>query len=351
MLTAFRDQFKDADDDLARQVLSTYDQVVTNSSLSRPAGACGFSGAVIWQVHTDQHAYALRRWPPDGLPAGRLRALHHFLKHLHQSGVTEVPLPLANRQGETLADAYGSLWQVEPWMPGVADFHAAPSDARLASAMRVLARLHRAAAEYDCRADGCFWFARVAAAPSPACSERRQLISRWSNARCTDAVRCVQADPCAEFRELAGSILHCFCIAYRTVDCELQAMESVPVRLHPCLRDLWHDHLLFTGDELTGLVDPSAARTESVAADLSRLLGSLVGDAAGRWDDALSIYRQVRPLTLEESRLIQTLDRSSVLLSGLTWIERRRSGRLEDSDLTRVLPRLRTILARLQHLV
>lgn len=30
------------------------------------------------------------------------------------------------------------------------------------------------------------------------------------------------------------------------------------LRLHPCVRDIWHEHLLLTGNELTGLIDPAA---------------------------------------------------------------------------------------------
>ena len=75
--------------------------------------------------------------------------------------------------------------------------------------------------------------------------------------------------------------------ARRRLRTALEDMSSVPVPLHPCLRDIWHDHVLYTEDHVTGIVDLSAARTENVAADLARLLGSLLGPGDGRWELAL----------------------------------------------------------------
>ena len=40
----------------------------------------------------------------------------------------------------------------------------------------------------------------------------------------------------------------------------LQAWTASGWRLQPCLCDLWHDHLLFEGDRLAGVVDYRAAK-------------------------------------------------------------------------------------------
>src|SRR5690606_8492817 len=184
------------------------------------------------------------------------------------------------------------------------------------STMQTLAQIHRAAERYDCPPAAGEWFSRHTAAPSPACRERLQIVRDWSTARCELARARLEAKAPVEFRRLATEILRCFQIACGPVERELLRLLGVPVPVHPCLRDVWHDHVLFTGEEVTGVVDPSAARTENVASDLSRLLGSLLEDDRPRWETALAAYHEIRPLSLEERRLITALDHSSVLLSG-----------------------------------
>jgi Ser/Thr protein kinase RdoA (MazF antagonist) len=102
---------------------------------------------------------------------------------------------------------------------------------------------------------------------------------------------------------------------------ELANWRDRPFFLQPCLRDIWHDHVLFVGDRVTGLIDPSACRTEHVAADLSRLIGSLVEDDAAGWQLALDFYQERRKLGLDELALVTVLDRSGVLLGARTWLD------------------------------
>ena len=108
------------------------------------------------------------------------------------------------------------------------------------------------------------------------------------------------------------------------------------MRLHPCLRDVWHDHLLFTGEDLTGIIDASASRTENVASDLSRLLGSLLGDDFRRWETALDAYSSVREISVAERRLITVLDHSGVVLSAAHWLARLRTQSLVEREWRRV---------------
>jgi Ser/Thr protein kinase RdoA (MazF antagonist) len=103
--------------------------------------------------------------------------------------------------------------------------------------------------------------------------------------------------------------------------------------------------VLFEEDQVSGLIDPSAARTDTVAADHSRLAGSLIADDRLAWGRAIDAYQSVRPLSEEEAALVAILDRSGVLLSGMAWLERRY---FEDIPFTeRAMERLLRIAARL----
>lgn len=335
----------------ARSVLAAFGHDPAGCEIERPREAStGFSGALILRVRSGDQSWSLRRWPLEGLPRPRLLGLHRFLRHLGESGIDVIAVPSVTADGESLVRHSEHDWQMEPWMPGRADFHRDPSDQRLCSVMHALAEIHRTANRYDCPTADREWFARQTAATSPACVERLRIIRQWSPSRCREVRRRVTASAPGEFRRLAMSLLHDFAIARDPIQQELVALNDVSVPLHPCLRDVWHDHLLFSGNRVTGIVDPSAARTESVASDLSRLLGSLLGDERPRWKTALEAYDRVRPLSTDERRLIRALDHSSVLLSGLTWIDRYLQGQIADESWPQVLPRLETIRRRLQRL-
>ena len=131
----------------------------------------------------------------------------------------------------------------------------------------------------------------------------------------------------------------------------LRSAARTPVPLQPCLRDVWHDHVLFQGDKVTGMIDPSAARTDTVAADIARLAGSLIGDDRAAWDFALDAYRSVAPLSDTEARLVGVLDRSGVLLSGMIWLERAEFWQAQPSESqVRILNRVERIAQRAEQL-
>ncbi len=59
---------------------------------------------------------------------------------------------------------------------------------------------------------------------------------------------------------------------------------------------------------------------ETVSADLARLLTEWIGDDPDLRAEALGAYREIRPLSDEESRTIEAFERSTALLGGGHWI-------------------------------
>src|SRR6202023_1230336 len=91
---------------------------------------------------------------------------------------------------------------------------------------------------------------------------------------------------------------------------DLFARARVMVDGQPCVCDVWHDHVLFEGDTVSGLIDFGGAKVDSVAVDLARLLGSMAGDDPVLRDAGFGAYVAVRPLSLGEVDLVTLLDRT-----------------------------------------
>jgi Ser/Thr protein kinase RdoA (MazF antagonist) len=255
--------------------------------------------------------------------------------------------------GRTLVFAGHRWWQLEPWLPGRADFAARPSDSRLQAAVRSLARLHVAMASFQPGGADRTWFDSVPRALAPAVEERIDRLENWTEQNLTALWLRLEREPepCAGFNEAARAIIAGFHRCATCVGAELRAASRFRVPAQPCLRDVWHDHILFIDDTVCGIIDPAAARTDTVAADISRLLGSLLGDDPRGWEVALAAYQSVRPLSSEERALVNVLDGSGTLLSGMTWLSRRfffGNAGFERPD--RVLERMQKIAKRLERL-
>ncbi len=121
--------------------------------------------------------------------------------------------------------------------------------------------------------------------------------------------------------------------------------REVPVQ--PCVCDLWHDHVLFTQDQVTGIIDFGSVKVDHISVDLARLLGSLVGDDAAMWQIGLSSYQAVRPLSPDEIALARVLNRTGVIIAATHWLRwLYRDGRVYDSSAA-VTARLLFLLRRL----
>jgi homoserine kinase type II len=276
------------------------------------ANAGGFSGSLLWRIEREAGDLCLRRWPREHPTAERLLFIHGVLKQFGQSGLNCVPLPIPSRQGKNFVAHDEHFWELAPWMPGKADFRENPSRQRLANVMKTVANLHR-----------------VAEATSPQCRETSPtLISRHDQLQRLMASEADQIAAALERhaspplqnrgRRLLTHFRHRAPAAAAKIDTGMKLRE---IPLFPVIRDLWHDHILFTGDNVTGIVDFGAMRIDSAACDLSRLLGSLAGNDHEAWEFARQVYSSIRPLSADEWRLTQILDDANVILAGLNWLD------------------------------
>jgi homoserine kinase type II len=272
-----------------------------------------------------------------------LQFIQAVLWHVHQEGFPLVPLPLETTRHAGYVSHAGHLWELTPWMPGRADYHDRPSRPRLTAAMQALAGFHQAAASFP--------LPDAAPAPSPGICQRWEQLQELEQGGLERLRRSVNASLWPELAQRSQELLSLVPRGLPRVSALLSQALSLHVPLCPCIRDIWHDHVLFAGDEVSALIDFGALRPESVATDAARLLGSLVADDAGGWTAGLDAYQVIRPLSAGERQLVTAFDSSGVLLSGLHWIQWVFvEGRTFEAR-EPILARLDALLARLRHLV
>jgi Ser/Thr protein kinase RdoA (MazF antagonist) len=304
----------------------------------------GFSGGKIWKVHcpslSGEANYCLRRWP-DHPSDSHLAWIHRVIGHAFGQGCRFLAVPIANVRGETIThlkdeedpSAEKSRWDLSPWMPGVANFSADRSPVRLKNMMQALAQFHLASAQIN-----------LAFHASP------NLIRRYEQLRHFAAT--------SEFDDLRGSNGSALRWKCETLDLEIKELQqllsiygrhliqrllievawqrengsdllshsarpistSVILPVQPVLRDAWHDHILFTHDEVTGIIDYGAMQIDNVVFDIVRLLGTTVVDDFSDWDVGIAAYEDLRRLQPEEKALIRWVDQSSIVLGSLHWL-------------------------------
>ena len=266
----------------------------------------GFSGARIWRGQSFAGAFCLKAWP-DAFPSATLQVIHCLMHRARQAGLDFVPAVHRTITGATVVEYQKQVWDVTAWMPGRADFHERPTPARLADACTALARLHLVWAE-GVRDSG----------PCPAIKRRLDRLRDWlalvASGWRPDFSRLL---PLRLWAERAWDILQ---TRIRELPAKLQPRFAAPVPLQPCVCDLWHDHVLFTGDTVSGVIDYGSVKTDHVAVDLARLLGSLVEDNSQMRPLGLDAYSRIRPLTAAEQRLVDVLDETGTVLGAANWL-------------------------------
>lgn len=300
--------------------------------------AGGFSGACFWRLHALRGTLCARRWPAEGPSPEQLARIHAVLAQVERKGFALVPGPIVTRSGATIVTSGGRLWELARWMPGAPDTTYPLLSLRLEAALAALASFHLAAATGG------------APMPSPALAQRLQRIERLTAGELERLTSAARPEVWPEGMAVARRHLELFPLAAPGVERALRSTLGLRTPLLPCIRDIWSEHVLFVGNEVSGLIDFGAMRMESPAGDVARLLGSLVGDDVAGWQRGLAAYQTVRPLSPAEREQVAAFDRSSVLLSGLNWIEWIYCDRRRFADLDTIRKRLKRLVQRLEHL-
>ncbi len=328
--------------DVCQSVLRAFPAARHSQRIEPLGGAGGFSGAQFWRVKTEQAVLALRCWPRPHPTPQRLRFLHALLRHVYEQGVRCVPVPLRTAMGESWVECAGHLWDLTPWLPGTAAEAQRPEPLRLQAAMATLAEFHQAAASFP-------EFSRQTG-PSPGLAARREQLDRLLREGTEQLQAALAPEVWPEGVPLAQRIVQLFPLTAPAISRQLHRASELRGPIQICLRDVWREHVLFTGNQVSGLIDFGAARPETPAADVARLLGSLAGDETWAWEQGLRAYEEVRSLSTVERELIPIFDRTTVLLAGLNWIEWIFVERRQFSDRAPIARRLEHFAERLARL-
>jgi homoserine kinase type II len=322
-------------DRLARQVAAAYGPAVAGADWAALGSAGGFSGARVWRgVAADGRAFCLKAHGPAADREWLEHGIHHWMRRARAAGFEFVPQVERTRSDRTVVAAGGRVWEVTTWMPGKADFCRDPSDGRLFAAVRAVAHIHGA------------WAAAGTLGSCPAVVRRWKALRAWEElVRGGWRPRFEADDPVRPHAEAAWGLLP---PVLADVWPAILYWLHEKVRSQPCLCDVWHDHVLFDGDRVTGVIDYAAAKFDHVAVDLARLLGSLVPDDPARTEAALRAYEAILPLP--EPELVALLDRAGVVVGVTNWLRWLYHDGRPFPDRRAVAARLEGLVGRLERL-
>jgi aminoglycoside phosphotransferase (APT) family kinase protein len=323
-------------DHAARAMLAQFPSLAAHGVRTVLPQRGGFSEAHVWRIGAESgSSFFLRAWPLS-TDSQRVAWVHHLMARARVAGLDFVPCVFPAGSGQTGVMHAGRIWEVQQWMSGAADFHRHPTPIRLQAACTALGRVHAVWCNENQTVSTC-----------PGVLRRVALVSQWrdlvaSGWRPLDAAP--RQDP---LHLVAVRALRVLPWHIEQASRQLRAV-STALPLQPCLRDPWHDHYLFDGDCLTGLIDYGAVEIDHPAVDLARTLGSLVEDDDEAWHAGVAAYRTVRALSQCEENLARLLDRSGVILSLARWLMRLFHAREVVADRPALARRLEQMLSRIE---
>jgi Ser/Thr protein kinase RdoA (MazF antagonist) len=321
-------------------IVRQYPATFQSTQIESLGAAGGMSGAQFWRIESPQGTLVLRRWPGEHPSPERLRFIHRVLFHATERGVSILPTPIRTATGESFVLFDGYLWELTPWMSGTADYERSPNKQKLGAAMTALATFHSSVSDFP-----ILGLPQVAGAP-PAIARRLSRLRELSRRGTNEFAQAINVDKWAELAPFARRFLDTIPACLLRAIAELAPLSNIALTVQPCIRDIWHDHVLFTGDEVTAIIDFGAMDIDTPATDVARLLGSLVGDDEAGWRAGVSAYSKVRPLSADEERAAKALDPSSAILAGCNWLRWTYVEGRQFEDHGQVVERFRRIVAR-----
>lgn len=323
--------------DLANEAAGRFPELGLSPQFQFLGNYGGFSSAALWRIRTGPSLFCLRCWPSH-VNVDRVNAIHRLMIWAREkSGLSFIPRVLKDSQNRSAIERGGRVWEVTQWMPGKSSYHDDPSPVKLRQAMHALARLHESWRSLEATDGAC-----------RAVERRLRLRQTWLD-------RLHKRQAIQPHNSLTQFLLH---DANKAVEI-LSAWDSrlvsslTPwltrtVHLQPCLCDIWHDHLLYEGTELVGLIDFGSVKIDNIALDLARLLGSLAEDDREMRQMAMAYYEEIRLLAPEEINLVDVLDQSGTLLALVNWLIWLYMDRREFDDGAAVKRRLQGLLKRIE---
>jgi len=309
----------------------------------------GFSGSPAFRVEWPAGRTCVLKGFAAGTSLERATWVHALTGHLRAAGISEVPAVLPLPDGTTvLAEPAGWLWELTRFVSGAS--LSEPTPAQLAAALRLVARVHAAAATLPGHAPSH--------GPSRGLVTRveraRQLLARpWTELQTAAADSATELGTRLRPRLLAAS--ECFAAAggERAV-AALAGWHPPPLTCQVVLRDVSCDHVLFPAagrDEVAGLIDLHAAGWDTPATDLGRLLGSWLPHepevSPAWWTGALAAIAQERALEPQAAALVPLLAGSGILFGLDNWFRWVLVEGRSFADGARVAARVDGLLARL----
>jgi homoserine kinase type II len=290
----------------AGKVLSRYRLGSFTKSFLGNAG--GFSGARLWRVDSEIGSFCLKAWPPEK-SAPNLRHVHQWMEIARSAGRRFVPALMRTIDDAAWQLHGGRFWDLSEWMPGTADFWANPSTDRIRAACIALASLHDVWSRRESQTGVC-----------PAVQRRLNAWNEWKtllDAGWRPNFAANHLDPLASLANRAWDVLSAHISNLPDL---LEQFRDRRLRLHPCLCDIWHDHVLFEGNRVSGMIDFGSMRVDSPATDLARMLGSLAGDNEQLFGAGLEAYRSIRGDSTPDAEFIRVLDRTGTIIALTQWL-------------------------------